>query len=197
MQNSQKNMDKIAIFASGTGSNAQKIIDYFKNNPKIEVSLIASNKHDALVLDIAKRENIPSFIVERHTFFETDDYIELLQRNHIDWIVLAGFLWKVPQSLINAYPQRIINIHPALLPKYGGKGMYGARVHDAVIQNAELESGISIHIVDEHYDHGDVIFQETCSIEPGDTAESLAHKVQVLEHLHFAPCIEAFIEKNR
>lgn len=178
-------MHHIAIFASGAGSNARKIIDYLKDHPSIRVSLIVSNKPDAPVLHIAKENKIPSLLVEKEAFFKGNAYLDELKALHIDFIILAGFLWKIPEKLIKAYPSKIINIHPALLPKYGGKGMYGAHVHEAIIANKERESGITIHYVDEQYDHGSIIFQAHCKIEKTDTPDSLAKKIHALEHEHF------------
>ncbi|HPG12191.1 MAG TPA: phosphoribosylglycinamide formyltransferase, partial [Chitinophagaceae bacterium] len=155
-------MKKIAVFASGAGSNAQKIIDHFRNHDTIHVALIVSNKPEAAVLKIAARENIPTLVIDKEKFFQGNGYVEELNKEKIDLIVLAGFLWKIPLLLIKAYPEKIINIHPALLPKYGGKGMYGNHVHQAVLNNREKESGITIHFVDEIYDHGQIIFQTTC-----------------------------------
>ncbi|HET9057767.1 MAG TPA: formyltransferase family protein, partial [Chitinophagaceae bacterium] len=148
----------IAIFASGAGSNAHAIINYFRNSSVVKVALIVSNKPEAGVLKIAEKENIPSLLIEKERFFRGDAYMNELKEKKIDFIVLAGFLWKVPSMLIKVYPHKIVNIHPALLPKYGGKGMYGSRVHEAVIANKEKESGITIHYVDELYDHGSIIF---------------------------------------
>ena len=183
----------IAIFASGAGSNARKIIEYFENKGlRIKVSLIVCNVPDAGVLEIAKEKGIPSLIINK-TDFTATGYVESLQNADINFIVLAGFLWKVPEVLVRAYPKAIINIHPALLPKYGGKGMYGARVHEAVIAAGEKESGITIHWVNEHYDEGAIIFQAKCSIDASDTAESLANKIHALEHAHFAPNIEKLL----
>ena len=189
---------RIAIFASGTGSNAQKIIDHFRDHPYIKVSLIACNKPQAGVLSIASKENIPTIIIEREQFFRGDAHIGALQKNGIDYIILAGFLWKIPSKLIDHYPNRIINIHPALLPKYGGKGLYGHYVHEAMLAAAEKESGITIHYVDEHYDHGDHILQEKVTIDPHDTPDTLAKKVQQLEHRYFPAAIETVIQtQNR
>lgn len=187
----------LAVFASGTGSNAQKIIDYFRGHPFIKISLIVSNKPQAGVLQIAQNEKIASLIIEKENFFRGDGYVNELKALNIHWVVLAGFLWKVPETLIQAFPGKIINIHPALLPKYGGKGMYGHFVHEAVIAAAEKESGITIHYVDEHFDHGQHILQVTCPIEPGDTPESLAKKVQVLEHRHYPQIIERLITEDQ
>jgi len=181
--------NRIAIFASGAGSNAQQIIDHFRNSSTIEIKLIVCNKPGAGVLAIAEKENIPSLLIEKERFFNGDHYLPELQKNNIDLIVLAGFLWKVPEALIKTYPKKIVNIHPALLPKYGGKGMFGAHVHNAVISNKETESGISIHYVDEIYDHGAVIFQASCAVDTNDTAETLAKKIHALEHLHYPKTI--------
>ncbi|HRP58572.1 phosphoribosylglycinamide formyltransferase [Agriterribacter sp.] len=186
----------IAIFASGTGSNAQKIIDHFRDDPSVAVSLVVSNKPAAGVLNIAERENIPSLSIEKERFFRGDAYVSELKTRNIQWIILAGFLWKVPTSLIHAFPGRIINIHPALLPKYGGKGMYGHFVHEAVIGAKEKESGITIHYVDEQFDHGRHIFQLSCPVNETDTPETLAQKIQVLEHKHYPEVIAGLINDN-
>lgn len=188
-------MIQIAVFASGAGSNAQKIIEYFNTREQslAKVSLVVCNKPGAGVLQIAANAGIPTLIIERQRFLQGDGYVPELQARGIRFIVLAGFLWKVPLSLIDAFPRRIVNIHPALLPKWGGKGMYGAFVHQSVISAAEAESGITIHYVDEHYDHGDTIFQATCPVEPGDTPETLAQKVHVLEHRFYPEVIERVI----
>ena len=183
----------IAIFASGTGTNAQKIIDHFASSSSVKIVLIACNKPGAGALSIAKKENIPSLLIEKEVFFNGGHYLAELQHNKIDLIILAGFLWKIPEQLIKAYPKKIINIHPALLPKHGGRGMYGHFVHDAVIANREKESGISIHYVDEVYDHGEIIFQAKCTVEENDTAATLADKIHVLEHTHYPPVVEKII----
>jgi len=183
----------IAIFASGAGSNARKIIEYFeKKGLRIKVSLIVCNVPGAGVLDIAEEKGIPSLMINKSDF-AANGYVESLKNAGIDFIVLAGFLWKVPEVLVRAYPKAIINIHPALLPKYGGKGMYGARVHEAVIAAGEKESGITIHWVNEHYDEGAIIFQAKCSIDANDTADTLANKIHALEHAHFATTIEKLL----
>lgn len=186
-------MVRIAVFASGTGSNAQQIIDRFRDDPSVAVSLVVSNKPGAGVLKIAEKENIPSLTIEKERFFRGDGYANELKERGIQWIILAGFLWKIPVTLIKAFPGRIINIHPALLPKYGGKGMYGHFVHEAVIAAKEKESGITIHYVDEQFDHGSHILQATCPVEPGDTPETLAKKVQALEHMHYPEVIARLI----
>jgi phosphoribosylglycinamide formyltransferase-1 len=187
----------IAIFASGTGSNAQKIIDHFRHSSFVKVSLIVCNKSGAGVLNIAAKENIPALLIERGKFFYENGYIDELKEKQVEFIVLAGFLWKIPDLLIKAYPHRIVNIHPALLPGYGGKGMYGNNVHAAVIAAGEKESGITIHYVDEHYDNGDIIFQAKCSVLPGDTPELLAQRIHQLEHEHFPKVIEMLVKEIR
>ncbi len=186
-------MPDIAIFASGNGSNAQRIIEYFSGHPAIRVSLVLCNKPDAYVLTRAEKLSVPTRIFNRKSFYETSEIPEFLKANHIDYIVLAGFLWLIPQSLLNAYPGRIINIHPALLPAYGGKGMYGSKVHEAVIASGDTESGITIHFVDENYDEGRIIFQAKCKIDAGETAETLAEKVHALEYRYFAEVIERVV----
>ncbi len=186
----------IAIFASGTGTNAQKIINHFALSSSIKIVLIVCNRPGAGVLSIAKKENIPSLLIEKEVFFNGNHYLAELEHNKIDLIILAGFLWKVPEQLIKAYQKKIINIHPALLPKHGGRGMYGHFVHDAVIANREKESGISIHYVDELYDHGEIIFQAKCTVEENDTAATLADKIHLLEHRHYPAVIEKIIRKG-
>jgi phosphoribosylglycinamide formyltransferase-1 len=186
-------MRRIAIFASGAGSNAQRIINYFKDSPSISVVLIVCNKPEAGVVTIAGREHIPLLLIEKKPFFEGDGYIPRLVQAGVDFIVLAGFLWKIPQTLISAYPKRIINIHPALLPLYGGKGMYGVHVHTAVLEAGAVKSGITIHYVDEHYDNGDIIFQAECTVEERDTPETLAQRIHQLEHQHYPKVIEGLL----
>jgi len=185
----------IAIFASGAGSNAQKIIDHFRNSSLVKIALIVCNRKKAGVLQIAEKENIPSLIIEREKFFSGNGYLDELASRKIDFIVLAGFLWKIPEALIHAFPKRIINIHPALLPGYGGKGMYGNYVHEAVIDAREKESGITIHYVDQHYDNGDIILQVKCPVLDDDTPESLAHRIHALEHANYPVVIEELIKK--
>ncbi|MGX5817920.1 phosphoribosylglycinamide formyltransferase [Chitinophaga lutea] len=187
-------MKKIAIFASGTGSNAQKIIDHFRDSSLATVHIILSNKPDAGVLGIAAREGIRAVVIDKETFFRGDAYVKLLQEEGIDLVVLAGFLWKVPANLVAAFPDRIINIHPALLPKYGGKGMYGHFVHEAVLAAGEKESGITIHFVNERYDEGGIILQESCAISAEDTPDTLARKVQALEHRWFPAIVERLLK---
>lgn len=184
---------KIAILASGSGTNAQKIVEYFTGHSSIVVSMILSNKKDAYVLVRAEQLNIPSVVFDRQTFYESDEVLRILQKNEIDFIVLAGFLWLIPVYIIRAYPQRIINIHPALLPKYGGKGMYGMYVHQAVLDSGDRESGISIHYVNEAYDEGAIIFQTKCEVLPDDTPESLAQRIHQLEYKHYPEVIERLV----
>ncbi len=188
----------LAIFASGAGSNARKIIDYFNAIPgnKVKIGLIVCNNPAAGVLQIAGENQIPSIIIEKEKFLRGDAYLPELKSYGINYIILAGFLWKLPPSLINAFPQKIINIHPALLPKYGGKGMYGHHVHEAVIANKEKQSGISIHYADELYDHGEVIFQATCELTDADTVDTLTKKIQALEHAHYPAVIDTVIKKQ-
>ena len=184
----------IAVFASGSGTNAQRITEYFSDHPEISVSMILSNKPDAYVLVRAKKLMIPSVVFDRHTFYETSEISGLLKKNKIDLIVLAGFLWLIPEDLIQAFRGRIINIHPALLPKYGGKGMYGSRVHEAVIQSRDKESGITIHFVNEKYDEGNIIFQAKCEVLPDDTPDTLAQRIHQLEYKHYPEVIEKVIK---
>lgn len=193
--NASFSVNQIAIFASGAGSNAQKIIEHFKDHKTVKVALIVSNKKDAGVVQIAQNNHIPFIIIEKEQFFKGDGYVTELKKYSINFIVLAGFLWKVPNSLIAAFQNKIINIHPALLPKYGGKGMYGHFVHEAVITAKEKESGITIHFVDDLYDHGNTIFQAKCPVTESDNADSLAAKIHLLEHTHFAAVIENLISK--
>ena len=190
----EKSKVNIAVFASGAGSNAEKLIHYFKDSELAQVALVVCNKAGAGVLAIADKEGVTSLLIEKETFFRGDGYVSVLREKKVGFVVLAGFLWKIPQTLIDAYPRRIVNIHPALLPKYGGKGMYGQYVHEAVINAGEVESGITIHYVDEHYDSGDVIFQTACPILPGDKPEDIARRIHQLEHLHFPGVVEGVIK---
>lgn len=186
---------QLAIFASGKGSNAEKIIQYFENHKDTHVKMIVASRPDAGVLHIASRCGIDSLVIEKKRFIETNDYVEMLKNQGITHIVLAGFLWKVPQQLTAAYPNRIINIHPALLPSYGGKGMYGEKVHQAVIDAGDKQSGITIHYVDDHYDNGKIIFQEKIEVLPSDTPDSLAEKIHVLEHAHYPRVIKKWVRR--
>jgi phosphoribosylglycinamide formyltransferase 1 len=186
-------MHSLIIFASGTGTNANAIIEYFNANRQAKVSLIVSNNPNAGVLKIAAREAIPTKVVNRESF-KGPAFISELQQYNPSLIVLAGFLWKIPGEMVRAFPGRIINIHPALLPGYGGKGMYGHHVHHAVIEAREKESGITVHFVNEHYDEGDVILQARCKVQHGDTAEQLAARIHRLEHFYFPRAIEFLLK---
>ncbi len=186
-------MKKIAIFASGSGSNAENIIDYFNGNKDVTFPVIISNKADAFVHERAKKFNIPSYTFKKSEF-ENGEVLTLLKRENIDFIVLAGFLLKISENILEAYPHHIINIHPALLPKFGGKGMYGMHVHEAVVAEGEKESGITIHFVNQNYDEGQIIFQAKCEVAPTDTPEDVAEKIHVLEYEHFPKIIEKVIE---
>ncbi|MGN6568568.1 MAG: phosphoribosylglycinamide formyltransferase [Flavipsychrobacter sp.] len=187
-------MHSLVIFASGRGSNAAAIIDYFKENGKAKVALIVSNKADAGVLDIARQEQIPFLIINRDTFKDTL-VIEQIKDCNPSLIVLAGFLWKMPDHFIEAFPNKIINIHPALLPSYGGKGMYGHHVHNAVLNAKEAESGITIHYVNEVYDSGNVILQARCEVRDNDTADSLALRIHALEHYFYPRTVEFLLQQ--
>ena len=188
---------RIAIFASGSGSNAQKIMEHFKRNSEAEVVLILTNNPQAYVLQRADNFEVPSHIFTRDEFYKSDDVIKLLKNLQVDLIVLAGFLWLVPVSLLKAFPNKIINLHPALLPKYGGAGMYGDNVHKAILANNEEESGITIHFVDENFDEGEIIHQSRFRIEPGDNLEMIKFKGQQLEHQHFPRVVENLLKKMK
>ncbi|WP_421808463.1 phosphoribosylglycinamide formyltransferase [Flagellimonas sp.] len=183
-------MKRIVIFASGSGSNAENIISFFSEKHQAEVVAVLTNKSSAKVLERCDRLGVPGFYFNKPAFRESDAVLRLLKGLEIDLIVLAGFLWKIPTHLIEAFPDRIINIHPALLPKYGGKGMYGDRVHQAVKDNQEAETGITIHYVNENYDEGAIIFQAKTKIDTSDTPETIAQKVHQLEYEHFPKVIE-------
>ena len=207
----EQDITRIAIFASGAGTNAQQIINAtspplkgergeaktLANRVPYSVALIICNKPGAGVLQIAEQAGIPSLLIEKERFFNGDNYLPELTGYKIDFIVLAGFLWKMPVDLIKAYPKKIINIHPALLPKYGGRGMYGSKVHEAVIAAREKQSGITIHYVDELYDHGEIIFQTTCSVATDETAETLAQKIHALEHAHYPTVTASLLQKQK
>lgn len=186
-------MQRIAIFASGSGTNAQRIIEHFQAHPTIRVTLLLCNNPGAYVLERAKTLKIPAVMFSRDDLYQSSHLLDILSVQGIDFLVLAGFLWLIPDYLLRAYPQRIINIHPALLPRYGGKGMYGVKVHESVIASGDKQSGITIHYVNEQYDDGQIIFQATCPVEPGDSAESLAAKVHELEYAHYPAVIERVI----
>jgi len=189
-------MKTIAIFASGTGSNATKIMAYFKDHDNIRVGLIVSNKSTAGVLEAAKKYEVPSLVINRGYFYETEDLLTDLAAHAVDFIVLAGFLWLIPSYLVHHFEQGIVNIHPALLPKYGGKGMYGKHVHQAVWTAKERESGMTIHYVNEHYDEGNIVFQAKCAITPEDKPTDIAKNVLKLEHQHYAKVIEQLLSDS-
>jgi phosphoribosylglycinamide formyltransferase 1 len=186
---------RIAVFASGAGSNAEKLIHYFKDSVLARVALVVCNKPDAGVIAIAQKEGVPVLLIEKEQFFRGGGYVPQLKQQAINFVVLAGFLWKIPQSLIAAYPKRIVNIHPALLPKFGGKGMYGQYVHEAVLNAGEMESGITIHYVDEHYDNGDIIFQTACPVLAGDKPGDIAQRIHQLEHAYYPKVIEDLLKE--
>ncbi|MBD0257948.1 MAG: phosphoribosylglycinamide formyltransferase [Cytophagales bacterium] len=186
-------MHQIAIFASGSGSNAQRIAEYFARHPRIRVGLILTNNPRAGVIDRARQLGIPVIVFTREQFYGSDSVVEQLRFFGVDFVVLAGFLWLVPENLIAAYPHRIVNIHPALLPAYGGKGMYGMKVHEAVVAAREKASGITIHLIDNEYDRGRIVFQAQCPVAPDDTPAEVARKVQALEHEHFPAIIERLL----
>lgn len=196
MSGKKQHVTRIAVFASGAGSNARQIINHFATSQTIKVTVVFCNKPGAGVLEVAQQAGIPFLIIEKERFFNGDGYLPELKKYRIGFIVLAGFLWKMPETLIHTYPKKIINIHPALLPKYGGKGMYGQAVHEAVIASQDAESGITIHYVDELYDHGEIIFQAKCTVEKNDTAETLAQKIHVLEHANYPNVIASVIKKQ-
>jgi phosphoribosylglycinamide formyltransferase 1 len=188
---------RIAIFASGSGSNAQKIMEYFKKHHDAEVAIVLTNNPEAYVLQRADNFEVPSHVFDKFEFYKTDSVVNLLKNLQIDIIVLAGFLWLVPQNLLKAFPNKIINIHPALLPKYGGKGMYGDFVHNAVISNKDEESGITIHFVNEHFDEGEIIHQSRFRIEKDDDLEMVKFKGQQLEHQHYPKVVEQLLKKMK
>ncbi len=189
-------MHQIAIFASGSGSNAQRIAEYFAAHPQVRVGLVLTNNPKAGVIDRARQLGIPVIVFTREQFYGSESVVAQLQFFNVDFVVLAGFLWLVPENLIAAYPGRIVNIHPALLPAYGGKGMYGMKVHEAVVAAREKASGITIHLIDNEYDRGQTVFQAQCSVTPDDTPADVARKVQALEHEHFPAVIERLVLNN-
>ena len=188
-------MKKILLFASGAGSNVENIIKHFKNNDAVSIIGVFSNNPEAKVLAIAKKQAVYSFVFNR-TELNEGVVLAKIEELQPDLIVLAGFLWKMPEAIVHRYPNKIINIHPALLAKYGGKGMYGMKVHQTILDNKEKETGITIHYVNEHYDEGEFIFQQTVNIEDCKTAEEIAGKVQALEHEHFPKVIETILLPN-
>lgn len=188
-------MRNIAILASGSGTNAENIIKYFSTKKNARVSLVLSNKRHAMVLKRAEAQKIRAVFFEHNEFYTTGKVLRYLALYKIDFIVLAGFLWLVPENIVKNYAGRIINIHPALLPDYGGKGMFGDNVHKAVIDHKDKESGITIHYVNNRYDEGDIIFQARCKVDPDETPESLANKIHQLEYAHYPKVIEKLVDK--
>jgi len=189
-------MRNIAIFASGSGTNAQKLMEYFSTSKTANVKIVLSNKADAYVIERAKKFSVPTIVFDREDLYSSGKVLRVLHENDIHFIVLAGFLWLIPGEILNQYRDRIVNIHPALLPDYGGKGMYGNRVHKAVLDNNERESGISIHYVNERYDEGDIIFQAKCEVKPDDTPESLAERIHKLEHMYYPLVVEKLLKED-
>lgn len=189
-------MKHIAIFASGNGTNAEAIIQHFKNDPDISVSLVVSNNPGAYVLQRAKNHGIPTVLINRESFYTSNSILSELEAHRVDLIVLAGFMWLVPQYLVAKYERHMVNIHPALLPKYGGKGMYGMHVHNAVKKAGETQTGITIHWVNEHYDEGAIILQQTCEIEENDTPDMIATKVHALEYEYYPKVIESIVKNG-
>ncbi len=188
-------MKRIVIFASGSGSNAENIYHYFTQNNKVSITYFLTNNPEAKVIERAKRLGVMSRVFSRTEFLQSDDFIQFL-KDEADLVVLAGFLWKIPDAIIDAFPDKIINIHPALLPKYGGKGMYGMNVHKAVVKNKESETGITIHYVNEHYDKGAIIFQTTTPVLESDTPDDVVAKIHDLEFKHFPIIIEKVLFEN-
>lgn len=183
----------IAIFASGNGTNAENIIKYFSGNKDIKVKIVMANKADAFVLERAHRLGIPTLYINREQWADATHILTLLHEQQIDFIVLAGFLARIPDALLHAYPNRIVNIHPSLLPKFGGKGMYGNKVHEAVVAAGETESGITIHYLNEHYDEGQIIAQYRCPVMPNDTPQDVATRVHALEYEYYPKVIEQLL----
>ena len=193
MTSSQKKKIRLAIFASGSGTNTESIIKYFENDENVEVSSVFTNNPNAYVITRAKNHYIPVFTFTREDFYKSNKVMDILYDQGADYIILAGFLWLVPSHIVNAFENRILNIHPALLPAYGGKGMYGENVHKAVCENGEPETGITIHKVNEKYDDGDIVFQEKVILSRDDTPESIARKVHELEYAHYPRVIKQFV----
>jgi phosphoribosylglycinamide formyltransferase-1 len=189
-------MKRIAIFASGSGTNAENLIRYFRTNPAGRVELVLTNRPGAGVIGRAGSLDVDCVVFNREQFYHTGEILRILQERGIDFIVLAGFLWLVPSGLLDAYRGRVVNIHPALLPKWGGKGMYGRYVHEAVIASGDKESGITIHHVNQAYDEGDVIFQARCSVKGDDTPETLAERIHALEYRHFPEVVERLLNQS-
>jgi len=189
-------MKSIVLFASGSGSNVENIVQYFHTDPEVTVSCVLSNNREAKVFERCNRLNVSALFFNKHSFYKSDCVLDVIKSLNPDLIVLAGFLWRIPDNLINGFPNRIINIHPALLPKYGGKGMYGMHVHESVKANNESETGITIHYVNENYDEGAIIRQEKVALDPDDSPEEIANKVHALEYEYFPKVIEQVLTGN-
>ena len=186
-------MKRVVIFASGSGTNAENLIKFFHNSDNASVILVLTNNPHAKVLDRCKKLNVSALSFNKTAFYQTDDVLDILKASSPDLIVLAGFLWKLPDNILAEFPNKVINIHPALLPKYGGKGMYGKHVHEAIVKNKETETGITIHYVNEHYDEGAIIFQVACPVLESDTAEDVAEKIHELEMEHFPKVVNSLL----
>lgn len=191
-----KNPIRLAILGSGNGTNAQQISEYFADRTDVQVACIIYNKRDAYIAERAKNLGIEAHYFGKADFYSNGAVLKYLQAKQVDWVILAGFLWLMPEDILAAYPNRVINIHPALLPKYGGKGMYGHHVHEAVVAAGERESGITIHIVDQHYDRGTTLFQARCTVTPDDTPDTLAAKIHLLEKEYFPRVIDETIKRS-
>jgi len=187
---------RLAILASGSGSNAENIYNYFLNRSDVAISIILSNKADAYVHKRAEKMGIPSITLSKATLSDADTFLNVLRKYEVDFIVLAGYLLKIPDGVVKAYPNLMINIHPSLLPKYGGKGMYGDKVHESVVEAREKESGITIHLIDENYDEGSIVFQAKCEVLENDTPHDVASKVHALEYKHFPEIIDQVLQKE-
>lgn len=187
-------MNKLALLASGSGSNVENFYNYFKNNGQVDITLVLCNNPNAFAIERCRRLGIPCIVFNREQFYQSNDIIDALKSYSVDFIVLAGFLWLIPEYLIQSYNNKIVNIHPALLPKYGGKGMYGDKVHKAVVDNKETTSGITIHYVNEKFDEGEIIFQAECPVKPEDTYTDVAAKVHQLEYINYPQVVESLLK---
>ena len=188
-------MKRIVIFASGSGTNAENLIKFFHNRENASVIQVLTNNPHAKVIDRCNKLKTSCLCFNRTAFYKTSHVLDILKNTNPDLIVLAGFLWKFPENILNTFPNKVINVHPALLPKYGGKGMYGSHVHDAVVANNEKETGITIHYVNEHYDEGDIIFQAECEVLPTDSAKDVAAKIHELEMEHFPKIVNSLLDE--
>lgn len=192
---SNKQVPRLAVFASGSGSNAQRLVEFFSNTLTAQIVSILSNNPKAGVLARANQLGVESFVFDKEDFYQTPAVLDYLKSKQIDWVILAGFLWLVPSNLLQAYPHKVINLHPALLPKFGGKGMYGMNVHKAVVAAQETETGITIHYANEQFDEGEIIYQAKCAVSPTDSPEAVAEKIHQLEYKYFPQIIEQVLTK--